>query len=312
MTMMVSQTMSINSNTKRIKSYKESSLPKVVLAVVKHKGTEYPFTGEYNDSNEKGTYLCRLCGLALFHGEHKFHSGCGWPSFDEEISNAVVRLQDSDGKRTEIVCRRCTAHLGHVFTGERLTQKNLRHCVNSLALDFVSDLEVQDTEEAIFACGCFWGVEYYFKRLPGVLKTQVGYCGGELDEPTYEEVCDGKTGHVEAIRVIYDPSRVSYEQIAMLFFEIHDFTQHNGQGPDIGPQYLSVAFYYDAQQQEIQKNLIDELQRNGYVVATTQKPVSVFWPAENYHQDYYEKTGKQPYCHRYVAKFLREKKESFT
>lgn len=302
---MVSQTMSINSNIERTKPYKESSLPKVVLAVVKHKGTEYPFTGEYNDSDEKGTYLCRLCGLALFRGEHKFHSGCGWPSFDEEIPNAVVRLQDADGKRTEIVCNRCTAHLGHVFNGEQLTQKNIRHCVNSLALDFVTDTEVMDTEEAIFACGCFWGVEYFFKRLPGVLKTQVGYSGGELDDPSYEEVCHHNTGHVEAIRVIYDPARVSYEQIAMLFFEIHDPAQTNGQGPDIGSQYLSVAFYYNDHQRDILNNLINELQHNGYAVATTQKPVSIFWPAETYHQDYYQKTGKQPYCHRHVQKFFR-------
>jgi peptide methionine sulfoxide reductase msrA/msrB len=299
---MVSQTMLTKSNIKN-KSFKESSLPKVVLAVVKHKGTEYPFTGAYNDSDEKGTYVCRLCGLALFRGEHKFHSGCGWPSFDEEIANAVLRKNDPDGKRTEIVCARCDAHLGHVFIGERLTQQNTRHCVNSLSLDFVSDLQVLDSQEAIFACGCFWGVEYYFKRLPGVLKTEVGYTAGTLEDPTYQEICQGDTGHVEAIRVLFDPSKISYEQLTKFFFEIHDFAQENGQGPDLGEQYLSVAFYYDDEQKETAAKLIQELSNKGYSVATKLKPVSVFWPAETYHQDYYAKTGKQPYCHRHIPKF---------
>lgn len=300
---MVSQTMLTNSNIKKINRFKEPSLPKVVLAVVKHRGTEYPFTGAYNDSDEKGTYLCRLCGLALFRGEHKFHSGCGWPSFDEEITNAVLRKNDPDGKRTEIVCARCDAHLGHVFLGERLTKQNTRHCVNSLSLDFVSDVQVLDSQEAIFACGCFWGVEYYFKRLPGVLKTEVGYTAGVSEAPTYREICRGDTGHVEAIRVLFDSSRISYEQLAKFFFEIHDPSQEDGQGPDRGEQYLSVVFYYDETQKEITQRLIAELGNKGYSVATTLKPVSVFWPAETYHQDYYEKTGKQPYCHRHTQKF---------
>lgn len=294
--------MSINSSTEN-DAYKAASLPPVILAVVKHKGTEYPFTGEYNDSDEPGTYLCRLCGLGLYRAQHKFHSGCGWPSFDEELPNAVLRYADPDGKRTEIVCRRCQAHLGHVFVGEQFTKLNIRHCVNSLSLDFVTDNEVTDSEEAIFACGCFWGVEFYFKRLPGVLKTEVGYCGGKIAMPTYEEICQGTTGHVEAIRVLYDPKRVSYEKLAQFFFEIHDFSQLNGQGPDLGEQYLSRVFCYDDEQRNTINCLIQALQNKGYSVATQLRDVGVFWPAENYHQDYYQKTSKQPYCHRHVAIF---------
>lgn len=294
--------MTINTNIEN-EPYKAASLSPVVLAVVKNKGTEYPFTGEYNDLDTPGTYLCRLCGLGLYRAQHKFHSGCGWPSFDEELPNAVLRYNDPDGKRTEIVCRHCHAHLGHVFQGEQFTKLNIRHCVNSLSLDFVADSEVVDSEEAIFACGCFWGVEYYFKRLPGVLKTEVGYCGGKTAMPTYEEICQGTTGHVEALRVLYDPKRVSYEKLAQFFFEIHDFSQVNGQGPDLGEQYLSVAFYYDEMQRTIISNLKMVLQSKGYSVATQLRPISVFWAAENYHQDYYQKTGKQPYCHRHVAIF---------
>src|ERR1700677_3734100 len=128
---------------------KAHSLSPATLAIVKHKGTEYPFTGEYTDQDQAGTYLCRQCGVALFRAETKFHSGCGWPSFDREISGQVKRLADADGQRIEILCERCGAHLGHVFTGEGFTPQSTRHCVNSLSLDFVADSHVLDSEEAI-------------------------------------------------------------------------------------------------------------------------------------------------------------------
>lgn len=282
---------------------KTASLPDLILRVVSEKGTERPFSGEYDDFGDAGTYLCRQCGLALFRSSSKFHSGCGWPSFDEEIAGAVKHLTDSDGRRTEIVCSRCHAHLGHVFTGEKFTAKNTRHCVNSLSLDFVDDKTVIDTEEAIFAAGCFWGVEHLFKQLQGVVKTQVGYSGGKTQSPTYEAICAGNTGHYEVLRVLYDPKKITYEQIVKYFFEIHDFTQENGQGPDIGTQYKSVIFYYNEEQKNIALGVIHLLELQGLVVATQLLPVTVFWPAENYHQDYYAKTGKQPYCHRRIKRF---------
>lgn len=282
---------------------KTRSLTPQLIRIIRDKATEYPFTGEYNDHEETGSYLCRQCGLALFRSQTKFHSGCGWPSFDEEIANAVKREPDADGMRTEILCARCNAHLGHVFQGEKLTAKNIRHCVNSASLDFVPDLQVADTEEAIFAGGCFWGVESLFKKLPGVLKTEVGYTGGHKDNPTYQEVCEGNTGHVEAIRVVFDLQKTSYTDVAKYFFEIHDPTQANGQGPDLGEQYLSIIFYFDEKQKHIAETLIAELKQNGLSVATRVLPVETFWPAENYHQDYYTKTGKHPYCHHYVKRF---------
>ena len=282
---------------------KTSSLPDYILSIVKNKGTERAYTGEYDDFEESGSYLCRQCGLPLFRSQTKFHSGCGWPSFDNEISQAVKRKLDPDGQRTEIVCARCDAHLGHVFEGEGLTAQNIRHCVNSLSLDFVDDLNVQDTEEAILAAGCFWGVEYFLNKLPGVLKTEVGYTGGHTKDPTYQQICNGQTGHYEAIRVIYDPIKINYENLVKYFFEIHDFTQTNGQGPDLGEQYLSVIFYYDEIQKNIAVKLINELTQLGYHVATQLLPVSPFWRAEAYHQDYYEKAGKHPYCHHYEKKF---------
>jgi peptide methionine sulfoxide reductase msrA/msrB len=282
---------------------KTASLPTPFLRIIRDKATEYPFTGEYNEHEKAGTYLCRQCGLALFRANTKFHSGCGWPSFDEEIPNTVNSIPDTDGKRLEIVCARCTAHLGHVFKGEGFTEKNTRHCVNSASLDFVSDTTVTDTEEAIFAAGCFWGVEYYLQKLPGVLKTEVGYCGGQTENPTYEDVCSGNTGHVEAIRVIYDPQKISYAQLVKFFFEIHDPTQTNGQGPDLGTQYLSVIFYHNETQKNIAEQLKSELEQKKLVIATSIQQTSPFWFAEKYHQDYYTKTGTQPYCHHYVKRF---------
>lgn len=282
---------------------KTKSLTPTILNIVQDKGTEHPFTGEYNDFEDVGTYLCRQCGLPLFRSQTKFHSGCGWPSFDDEIAGAVKREADADGRRTEILCSRCDAHLGHVFSGEGHTIKNTRHCVNSLSLDFVADLNVKDTEEAIFAAGCFWGVEHYFKKLPGVLKTEVGYSGGHKDNPTYKEICNGDTGHYEVIRVVYDPSKVNYEQVVKYFFEIHDPTQADGQGPDLGEQYLSVVFYYNDTQKKIAQQLISALESKDYKIKTKVLPVATFWQAEEYHQDYYAKTGKQPYCHSYVKRF---------
>lgn len=286
-----------------MKSVKTASLPDIVRAVVYNKGTEQPFSGEYDNFGDAGTYLCRQCGLALFRSTTKFHSGCGWPSFDEEVVGAVKRETDKDGMRTEILCHRCGAHLGHVFIGEQFTAKNTRHCVNSLSLDFVPNMTVTDTEEAIFAAGCFWGVEYYLKRLPGVLKTEVGYIGGHLKKPSYNDVCRGDSGHYEAIRVLYDPSVLSYEQLVKYFFEIHDPTQRDGQGPDHGEQYLSAIFYYDDMQKATAENLIALLTQKGFKLATRLLPVSIFWRAEDYHQDYYKKNGKQPYCHTYTKRF---------
>lgn len=282
---------------------KTKSLPKPILQIIVDKATEYPFTGEYTDAEQAGTYLCRHCGLALYRSQTKFHSGCGWPSFDAEISGAVKHEQDRDGHRTEILCARCDAHLGHVFHGEHFTSTNYRHCVNSASLDFVADATVKDTDEVIVAAGCFWGVEYYFKKLPGILKTEVGYTGGHKDNPTYEEVCRKSTGHVEALRIVYDPEKINFTKVIQYFFEIHDPTQADGQGPDLGEQYLSVIFYYNDEQKTLAEKVKAELINKGLKVATRILPISTFWRAENYHQEYYTKTGHHPYCHHYEKRF---------
>jgi len=282
---------------------KTKSLPSHILHIVQEKGTEPPFSCNLNHSSTIGTYVCRQCGLALFRSHAKFNSGCGWPSFEEEIQNHVTTQIDRDGRRSEILCARCQAHLGHVFAGEGFTVKNIRHCVNSLSIEYVDDDKVTDTKEAIFAAGCFWGVEYYFKKLNGVLKTEVGYSGGNTTEPTYKDICTKRTGHLEVLRVLYDPNKLSYENLVKYFFEIHDPTQTNGQGPDLGEQYLSAIFYFTEEEKQEANGVIEILEKKGCKVATKLVPAAPFWPAEDYHQDYYAKTGKEPYCHVYQKKF---------
>jgi len=266
--------------------------------VIIHKGTEPPFSGRYVNHFEDGTYTCKRCGAKLFDSSTKFHSTCGWPSFDDQIKGTVKLQPDADGVRTEIVCANCGAHLGHVFAGEGLTPKNTRYCVNSISLNFASAQE-NKTERAIFASGCFWGTEYHLQKVPGVISTAVGYTGGHVDNPTYKQVCTDKTGHAEAVEVVYDPSKTSYEELARLFFETHDFAQLNRQGPDIGTQYRSGIFYLDEKQKNTAVKLIETLRQKGFDVKTEVTQAGKFWPAENYHQDYYKNNGKTPYCHIY-------------
>ncbi len=272
--------------------------------VIVHKGTERPFTGKYYQNKEKGTYLCRRCDAPLFRSADKFESGTGWPSFDDAIEGAVKQIPDADGSRTEIVCANCGAHLGHVFFSEGMTAKNVRHCVNSISLGFLPAAKAAAvTQKAIFAGGCFWGVEYHFNKLKGVLSAKSGYTGGLIDNPTYKQVCTGKTGHAEAVEIEFDPALVSYETLAKLFFEIHDPTELNRQGPDIGTQYRSAVFYTDDDQKKVAEKLIGELKTKGYKVVTTVEKAGTFWPAEEYHQDYYERNGHEPYCHIYQKRF---------
>ena len=262
--------------------------------VIVRKGTEHPGTGEYNETKEPGIYVCKRCDLPLYLSEYKFSSNCGWPSFDDEIAGAVMRETDADGRRTEIVCTRCHAHLGHVFLGELFTDKDTRHCVNSISLRFIPAFTKEGYGKAIFAAGCFWGVEYRFKKFKGVIKATSGYIDGTTVNPTYEEVCSGKTGHAEAVEVIFDPKVTSYETCINYFFEIHNPTQYMRQGPDVGSQYRSSIFYFTKTENEINDNIILRLKGTGLDIVTTSKPATVFYAAEDYHQDYCSKTGRLP------------------
>ncbi|MFV8754833.1 peptide-methionine (S)-S-oxide reductase MsrA [Nannocystaceae bacterium ST9] len=160
-----------------------------------------------------------------------------------------------------------------------------------------------DEGVAYFAGGCFWGVEHYLEELDGVLSVESGYMGGHVDSPSYEQVSSQTSGHLETVRVRFDPAKIGYEAVAKRFFEIHDPTQADGQGPDIGPEYRSAVFYTSAAQKQTSEALIQTLEGRGYDVVTELREAGPFWPAEDYHQNYYAKTGKTPYCHTRVRRF---------
>lgn len=162
---------------------------------------------------------------------------------------------------------------------------------------------MKSVETAYYAGGCFWGVEHLMKQLKGVLSVTSGYMGGITDNPTYEEVKSQRSGYAEVVKIVFDPSVIGYEEVTKYFMEIHDPTQEDGQGPDIGDQYRSEIFYTSKEQLEIAKKLIKVLIDKGYNIVTQLTPVSTFWTAEEYHQNYYERKGSEPYCHFYTKRF---------
>jgi len=277
--------------------------------VIVKKGTERAFSGKYVNTTDKGVYKCKVCGSALYKSNDKFISHCGWPSFDDAVPGAIKEVPDRDGRRIEIVCATCGAHMGHVFKGEGYTKKNTRHCVNSVSLQFSKakaakkKVVTSNLKKAYFAGGCFWGVEYYLEKIPGVKEVTSGFMGGHVENPAYYDVVRKKTGHLETVEVLYEPSKVSYETLAKTFFEIHDPTQKNGQGPDIGSQYLSAVFVIDPQEKRIIEKLIGILEGKGLKIATKVLPKMPFYSEEEYHQNHYEHKGGKPYCHRRVKRF---------
>lgn len=277
--------------------------------IVLKKGTEPAFCGNLLDNKKEGTYLCRLCALPLFSSDAKFDSGTGWPSFYKPYDKDHVRYETDESHgmiRTEILCARCGGHLGHVFEDGPRDKTGLRYCLNSASLEFVEKgqawpeaAQPVKTATAYFAGGCFWGVEDRFQQLPGVIDAVSGYMGGTKKNPTYREVCNGDTGHAETVRVTYDPARVAYRDLLEFFFRIHDPTQLNRQGPDIGEQYRSAIFAATPEQDREARAFIEEKQKNDPRFATRKivtvvEPVEkagAFYEAEEYHQDYHLKHG---------------------
>ena len=259
--------------------------------ILKEKGTEAPFSGEYNDFFEAGVFVCRACKSKLYESNTKFNSGCGWPSFDDEIDGAIVRYEDLTGGRvrTEICCAKCDGHLGHVFHGERITKKDTRHCVNSLSIQFIA---YTNLERATFGAGCFWQTEKIFKELKGVYLLSVGYMGGDIKNPTYKDVCKGDTNHAEVVTLFFDPKIISYSEILNVFWNNHDPTTLNRQGIDKGTQYRSVIFYYSKEQKIlIEESILEQSRMKERPIVTESTPASSFYRAEEYHQDYFSKNN---------------------
>ena len=284
------------------RNHKRASLTPDVAAILYQQATEKPHTEKNLSPKTSGYFICHGCGQPLFLAKDQFESHCGWPSYDDAIPSHVGTQTDADGQRTEAHCARCRGHLGHVFHGEALTKKNTRYCINSLAIEWIHSEPPVSTQECIVAGGCFWGIEALMVTLPGVLKTEVGYCGGHTSNPSYHDVCQGNTGHVEAVRVVFDPKRCSLKQLLQYFLEIHDPYQKNGQGPDIGSQYQSCIFY-EAAQHEIAKTTLEALPSSSNPIATQLKAMCPFWRAEKEHQQYHVKHPSSVTCHHYTRRF---------
>lgn len=287
--------------------------------VILQKATETPFDNEYDKVFLSGIYVCRQCSQPLFNAQAKFDAGCGWPSFDAEYPDSITRVPDADGQRTEIICSNCKGHLGHVFEGEGLTDKNTRHCVNSASIKFIPQHANTAHETAYLAGGCFWCTEAIYKMVKGVEEITPGYSGGYKVYPTYNDVCTGTTGHAEAIKVIFNNGKVKYDKLLEVFFETHDPTTLNRQGADEGEQYRSVIFYTNLDQKEIAEKYLAEIQNvldgkegsgtnfspkllakirqyEEKKVTTELVPFIVFFPAEDYHKNYFENNRNAPYC----------------
>lgn len=273
--------------------------------IMLEKGTEFPYSGEYEKFFEEGIYSCRQCGAYLYRSSDKFDAHCGWPSFDDEVLGAVTRKIDSDGERTEIICSRCSGHLGHVFLGERMTEKNTRHCVNSLSLRFIPQKNLKDVvKSAYFGGGCFWCLEASFKMVKGVISVIPGYAGGSSENPTYEEVSTGFTGHAEMVEITYDSTIISYEALLEVLFFIHDPTTLNRQGNDIGTQYRSLVLVKDDLEEEIAQKFIAKLEKDKIYdnrIVTEVRRFEKFYEAEDYHRDYFENNPEQMYCQLIIS-----------
>lgn len=284
----------------------QETLTPAQFAVLRQHGTERPRSSPLDKQYGPGRYDCAGCGQPLFDSASKFDSGTGWPSFHTPLGGGVGTTEDTSFfmRRVEVHCARCGGHLGHVFP-DGPAPTGQRYCMNGVSLRFEPKVaEAAKSSDpasgkaqlatATFAAGCFWGVEEEFRQLDGVVETMVGYTGGKTANPTYEQVCSKNTGHAEAVKVVYDPAKVSYEKLLETFFEAHDPTTLNRQGPDVGSQYRSAIFANDEGQAAAARAVKEALVKAGRFrrpIVTEIVSAPEFYKAEEYHQQYVAKRG---------------------
>jgi len=293
------------------------------FAVTQQCGTEPAFHNAYWDNHKPGLYVDVVSGEPLFSSLDKFDSGTGWPSFTKPVTGAeVVEKKDSTFGmvRTEARSKVADSHLGHVFDDGPADKGGMRYCINSASLRFIPVEELDQAgygqylepfikaglakpsvhETAILAGGCFWGMEEIIRKIPGVIKTTVGYSGGKTADPTYEDVCTGTTGHAESIEVELDANRLSYESLLDYFFRMHDPTTLNRQHNDVGTQYRSAIFYTSEEQKKTAERVKATWAKSGKFknpITTEITAASKFYSAEEYHQKYLVKHPDGYTCH---------------
>ena len=260
--------------------------------VLREKGTEAPFSGSTTTCSSRARTTAPAAAPSCSSPAAKYDSGCGWPAFSAPAADEAID-EETDATygmvRTEVMCAACGGHLGHLFPGRAGADRPA--VLHQLGGTQTGGGVVE--KKATFGAGCFWGVEAAFRQIDGVTATRVGYSGGTLENPTYEDVCSHTTGHAEVVEVTYDDDEVSYEELLNVFWRKHDPTQLNRQGWDIGDNYRSVVFFHDEEQRATaEASKANEQSGHRRPIVTQIEPAQAFYEAEDYHQQYLEKRGR--------------------